>query len=847
MSLPRADEYQVTKRRILASLGVWPLVAALATAAVVLTVQLHDVARPQQPLPVPAAALALAFLLAELGRLHLEVRRHAVTVTLSDVALVLALFTVAPDDAVLLRALTCLPLLAWLYRASPARLAVNAVNLLVETAVCAGVLAVLAAGAPPSDPRAWVSCFVAVQVSGALSGLVVNAAIALTGDEQRLREIVEQLLVGAAVLSVTSLLGVASAVMLAGAHDARWLLVALYALGLGAYRGYARLRERKAGLEAVHSFSRRLDASQDPQDLLRTVLVQVPDLIGARRVEVVLLNTTGDGSAVRLAVADGVVRIEDLMELLNPALAGVISSVSPRLLTARTNDVAERALLAQHGAGQAMLTPLVSESRVVGVLLALDRLAQTRPFRADDLVLFETLALHSGVALGSARLIERLRHDVNHDRLTGLLNRAGLLSRVQAGDGTAGAVVLLNLIGFAEVNSALGHSAGDDLLRSVAGRLPSVLPADGLLARLEGDEFGVYLPEQDLTGATAAAERLLGLLARPVDLHGVPVSLEAAVGLAAGPPDQPLLHHAKIAMHVTKGREGIVAYQPGLEPPSGRRLQIATDLRRVLADAALASQVEVHYQPKATLETGRVGAVEALVRWRQPDSDLISPAEFIPVVESTGLVRPLTLHVLDTALADAGRWLRAGRPLVVAVNLSARNLQDPEMPDDIQRLLDQHAVPADLLTLEITESAVMDDPQRAQELLEEIARLGVRLSVDDFGTGYSSLAYLARLPVSEVKVDRTFVSKMTSDPRDAAVVRSVVGLGHSLGLKVVAEGVEDQSCWDALVDAGCDTAQGFLLSRALPAADLVAWLAARDVPQQRRDERVRTRAEASCS
>ena len=831
----------MTKRRTLASLGVWPLVAALATAAVVLTVQLHGVARPQQPLPVPAAALVLAFLLAELGRLHLEVRRHAVTVTLSDVALVLALFTVAPGDAVLLRALACLPLLAWLYRASPARLAVNAANLLVETAACAAVLAVLAGGAPPSEPRAWVACFVAVQLSGALSGLVVNAAIALSGDQQRLREIVEQLLVGAAVLSVTSLLGVASAVMLAGPHDAWWLLVLLYALGLLAYRGYARLRERKAALEAVHSFSRGLDASQDPEDLLRSVLEQVPSLVGADRVEIVLAASSRTDHVVRLALADGTVRTEAEAGQLNRVLDRVIRTQSPRLLTGRTRNGSERDLLAQRGASQAMLTPLVSGSRVVGVLLALDRLAQARPFRDGDLVLFETLALHSGVALASARLIERLRHDVDHDRLTGLVNRTGLLGRIAAPADTTGAIVLLNLIGFAEVNAALGHAAGDDLLRSVAARLPAALPAGSVLARLEGDEFAVYLPQQGLPEATAVAERLLAVLARPVDLHGVPVSLEAAVGLAAGPPDQPLLHRAEIAVQVTKGREGIVTYQSSLEPPSGRRLQIATDLRRVLADSDLASQVEVHYQPKATLSTGHVGAVEALVRWRQSDGGLISPAEFIPVIESTGLVRPLTLHVLDAALADAGRWLAARRPLVVAVNLSARNLQDPSLPQDVERLLEQHRVPADLLTLEITESAVMDDAQRAQELLEAIAALGVRLSVDDFGTGYSSLAYLARLPVSEVKVDRMFVSKMNSDPRDAAVVRSVIGLGHSLGLGVVAEGVEDIACWDSLLQAGCDTAQGFLLSPALPARELEAWLALRDVPQQRPAQGRRTR------
>jgi EAL domain-containing protein (putative c-di-GMP-specific phosphodiesterase class I) len=264
-----------------------------------------------------------------------------------------------------------------------------------------------------------------------------------------------------------------------------------------------------------------------------------------------------------------------------------------------------------------------------------------------------------------------------------------------------------------------------------------------------------------------------------------------------------------------------------MDPPSADRLAIAAELRRVLADPVLADQVVPYFQPKARLLDGQVHAVEALVRWQHPLRGLVPPDDFIPIVESTDLVRPLTLHVLDRSLRQAATWAAAGRPLVVAVNLSARNLLDPRLVDDVRALLLGHGLPASSLSLEITESAVMDDPVRAQSVLEGLAALGVQLSVDDFGTGYSSLAYLARLPVSEVKVDRAFVRRMTTERRDAAVVRSVVDLGHSLGLRVVAEGVEDQDCYDALRDMGCDIAQGYLLSRPLPGADLDRWLAER--------------------
>ena len=230
-----------------------------------------------------------------------------------------------------------------------------------------------------------------------------------------------------------------------------------------------------------------------------------------------------------------------------------------------------------------------------------------------------------------------------------------------------------------------------------------------------------------------------------------------------------------------------------MEPPSARRLAVAAELRRVLADPAQARQIVAFYQPKSALDSGRICGVEALVRWRHPSRGLIPPVDFVPVVESTDLVRPLTLHMLNQALADLARWSSQERDLTVAVNLSARSLHDRALIDDVSALLGKHGVDPKLLTLEITESAVMEDPGEAQDVLDGLSELGVSLSVDDFGTGYSSLSYLAQLPVDEVKVDRSFVSRITTDERAAAIVRSVVDLGHSLDLRVVAEGVEDQA------------------------------------------------------
>jgi EAL domain-containing protein (putative c-di-GMP-specific phosphodiesterase class I) len=246
----------------------------------------------------------------------------------------------------------------------------------------------------------------------------------------------------------------------------------------------------------------------------------------------------------------------------------------------------------------------------------------------------------------------------------------------------------------------------------------------------------------------------------------------------------------------------------------------------VLADPAQAGQIVAFYQPKSALSSGRICGVEALVRWQHPSKGLIPPVDFVPVVETTDLVRPLTLRMLDQALTELARWSSLDLALTVAVNLSARSLHDRDLVDDVSGLLRRHHVDPRLLTLEITESAVMEDPGEAKHVLDGLSGLGVSLSVDDFGTGYSSLSYLAQLPVDEVKVDRSFVSRITTDERAAAIVRSVVDLGHSLNLSVVAEGVEDQHCWDALIEVGCDVAQGYLLSKPLPRDQFETWLSA---------------------
>ncbi len=453
------------------------------------------------------------------------------------------------------------------------------------------------------------------------------------------------------------------------------------------------------------------------------------------------------------------------------------------------------------------------------------------------------LGLYSLVANASRRLVRagndlheqavRNEHQATHDALTGLPNRTLLLHRLEEqlsaaeATGEPVSVLLIDLDRFKEVNDTLGHHYGDRVLTEVGPRLLRVLRDDDTLARLNGDEFGVVLPGADGETAAAVAARLLDALHHSFEVEDMTVDLEASIGLAsspnAGSTVEDMLRSADIALHVAKEvRSGVMRFDPREHVQSPERLMLVGDLRRALDNG---EELFLHYQPKIDLAAGRMHGVEALLRWRHPSRGLVPPAEFIPVAEGTGLIIPLTTYVLDLALAQAKRWQSSGHDVPVAVNLSARCLLDPSLPALVSDALRRHAVPARLLRLELTESAVMGDAARALEILTTLHELGVHLSIDDFGTGYSSMAYLRRLPVDELKIDRAFVSEVGSGGNDDVLVRTAVELGHNLGLTVVAEGVETEFHDAVLRKMGCDVAQGYHYARPSTADGISRWLA----------------------
>ncbi|KAB1143680.1 bifunctional diguanylate cyclase/phosphodiesterase [Streptomyces luteolifulvus] len=477
-------------------------------------------------------------------------------------------------------------------------------------------------------------------------------------------------------------------------------------------------------------------------------------------------------------------------------------------------------------------TALVRQGLVAVALLGIAPLvcvvAMAKPLLLP-LFAIPLIALDSTLWIARARAEEQLR-----DPLTGLPNRQWLLERIWTAlddaerIGARAALMLIDLDRFRSVNDTLGHLAGDRLLLQIADRLRLALPRGAEAARLGGDEFAVLLPVADsTTSATRLARGLVAALSSPLDLDGLTLVLEASAGVAVFPDHaldaEGLLRRADVAMYQAKrDRTGVEVYESKRDSNTPDRLGLLGDLRRALD----AHEVQLHYQPKVRFD-GQVAGLEALVRWVHPERGKVPPDEFIAIAESSGLMPHLTEYVLDTALGQVAAWRAQGLYVPVAVNVSPRDVHTPGFAGSVAARLARHGVPAGALQLEITEHVLLEDPQRAADTLAGLTGHGVKMSLDDFGTGYSSLVHLRRLPVSELKIDRSFVARLAVDTEDAEIVRCTVDLAHSLGLLVVAEGVEDDETWERLRDLGCDAVQGWLVAAAMPPEETTAWLRAR--------------------
>jgi len=815
------------------------LVLSLAAVGVTAGLLLGPVRVLQQPaddFQLPWPVLAALFGVSVVLRVHLQFRREVHSVTLMELPLVLGLHFVDPAGMVLARLAGSLPALVFHSRQRGQKLLFNLALFGLEACVAALVFSWLLTGRPPVGTVGLAATFGAVLATDLLSATLVIAAISL--QEGALdRRAARQALVSGAVAAVTNTsLALIAVVVLAADRQVAWLLLVLAAVLFIAYRAYASLREQHERLGRLHQFTRILDRSERSGAVAATILTETRELLRAERAELTLfpagrspLRTVLDQNdqSVTGPVTDAVATLE--------ALQQVVGSERGILLVPPIADQALREGLLAEGITDAMVASLRVGAGTAGTLLVANRFGDVGAFDAQDLTLLQTLAGQAGGALARGQLIDDLEraaaereHQALHDPLTGLPNRTLFIERVRQAAAELGpdgrlAVLLVDLDRFKEINDTLGHASGDLVLREVGVRLRAGLPDSHTVARLGGDEFAVLVPAlPDWDTALRIGGLVRATLGRPLPIEQLELEVTGSVGIALGPdhgrdPDL-LLQRADVAMYQAKdSHRGLEVYAPDRDQYSPRRLALVGALRTAIEQRELT----LLYQPKVELASGRVVGAEALLRWQHSQYGAVPPDEFIPIAESTALIQPLGQFVLETALEQASRWHQTGVGIGLAVNLSVRNLLEPTLVERVTELIAGAGVAPGMLTLEITESGVMTDPEAAIAMLWGLRRVGVRLSVDDFGTGYSSLAYLKRLPIDEVKLDKSFVLNMTGDSNDAAIVRSTIDLAHNLGLQLVAEGVEDQETLELLAALGCDLVQGYHLARPMPADDLV--------------------------
>jgi diguanylate cyclase (GGDEF)-like protein len=606
------------------------------------------------------------------------------------------------------------------------------------------------------------------------------------------------------------------------------VLIALFGV-LGAtlllgYRAFATLSERHTRLERLYRLSDVLAAAPGSTDVVASVLEQSADLLRAGYAEI-LLGGTGNGvqlwSLRTGADVYGPVEAgaQHLTLAAGPNGHRIVRATGPR----------EAEFLAARHVTQAILVPMKIDGPLAGHLLVADRRGDKRGFTGADIRLLEIVANHGSVALRNGRLIERLHFEARHDELTGLPNRLnfrGLLDGAAEASrhGVPCAVMVLDFNGFKAINDSLGHPAGDELLRVLAGRFQQAVGPEAIVARLGGDEFAILSPSPGAAAAEGLARALLAAFEEPVEVAGARLRVGGSLGIALGPghgaTGADLLRKADVAMYVAKSAAGgWRMYSDEMTIQSPQALTLATDLR----DALQAGEIGIAVQPIVDLRTGAVHSLEALARWEHPSLGEIAPEQFFAAAERSGQVVALSLRILDLGLAAARTWLAAGHPTRLAVNLAPGWLADAALPDQIAAALSHHGVPADLLSLEVTERNVAAEPRHATAALTRLRSMGVHLSVDDFGTGHSSLTFLSSLPFSQLKVHQSFVQNLPDNPRGQAIVQTIVDLGRNLGLEVVAEGVTDLGTRRQLEELGCVLAQGYLFTPPVTVAD-VSWI-----------------------
>ena len=806
------------------------VIAALGVCGVALLPMFGGLGPVAPSRPIAPIVLVALFALAESCVVHVYVDRQARTFSLSEIPLVLGLVYLSPVGLVVARLVGSALALTTVRRQPLTKLVFNLSYFLLDTCVAVLVYRAVLGTTSPFEARGWVAAFAATATSLCLGAVAVSLVIAAS-EGKWMRSPLESIVgVGALTTALSTFFGVIAVLVLAPVHTSPWLYVAAAGMVFAAYRTHAQLRESSAHLEQLFEFSRAIAASMTQGAVDFSLLEHASELLRAERAELVM---TGIDRVSYITLHNG------SLSVLNGDEAR--DALRRHLALVGAKDVAL--------VDDVMVAALRVGDEFLGTLQVSHRRGEIDRFTEDDLQLLATLATHGGICLRNHRLLEQLRKEADerhrqalHDTLTGLPNRSLLDDELRSAlrarkQNEAVAVMLLDLDRFKEVNDTLGHHQGDVLLRKIAQRITAAVSDTTLVARLGGDEFAVVCtcpPDRDQI--RAMAEHIERQLLEPFEFAGLVFEVGGSVGIAVAPSDgddpATLLQRADVAMYAAKrGATSVEFYTADIDHAIPAQLALAAELRRDIARGGLL----VEYQPKAALPSGNVIGVEALARWHHPEHGFISPEVFIDIAEHSGLIRPLTEYVLDVSLGQLAQWRTEGFDLSLSVNISTRNLLDDGLPAVVATALTRHRVPPSMLTLEITESTLIADPARTVSTLNRLSDMGVALAIDDFGTGYSSLSYLHRLPVDEIKIDKSFVQRMIADDSDSVIVNSTIDLGHNLGLQVTAEGVEDGQTWQLLAAAGCDQAQGFFLRASGTGVQLTRWL------RNRRNEQVALR------
>ncbi len=789
------------------------------------------------PIHLPWPVLIAVFALGHAAEVRFQYHRHYHSLDLTDASLLAAIVFLAPGYTLLSAALGTI-LWSLVDRRSALKVAMNPAVHALSAAIAILVYHAALGAASPLSAQGGAAAVAALLTSEVTGNAVVRTAIAISGGPFSVTVLAVNglaLLPTAAVNSVVGLLSVH--LLWTGLGNGLLFLAGAGITGV-TYGAYGRIKTRYTTLDDLYQFERGLAGVVEPERVITTVLEKALALLNA---EVAQLIQPGPVASICHTLHDDETRTT-VASVRHPLAELVLHDETYVLVRRQTHDRRLRDALTILGLRDAIAYRLPSDAEDdVKVLVVADRRGgENVTFHRDDLELVEAIATPTAMALRSSSLLEQLRaeiatkeHQASHDALTGLANRRLFTAEVDRAlegraEGSLVGLMIIDLDGFKSLNDSLGHEAGDIFLQHLGQGLKSVVEGRGIVGRLGGDEFAAVVTKAEDPAELVSIANNLSLAAQtPVEISDTSVSLGASIGVSVAPLHSDdrftLMRQADLAMYRAKQQGGGVAVHDDATSGHIDRPSLVAAIR----EAIRATSLDLHYQPKIRFDTGEVAGVEALLRWTHPRYGAIDPEQFIPVAESSGLIRPLTRWVLDAVMSQCAEWRREGLELNVAVNLSPVQLDDPTIVTDVRQLLDAHELPPSMLTLEITESRALTGPFDDRHVLEPLADLGVRLSIDDFGVGTSSLARVKHLPVREVKIDKSFIVGLTADATDDAIVGSVIALVHRLDLEVVAEGVESEATYRRLSALGCDIAQGFLISAPLHPAELALWALSR--------------------